>query len=90
VRQHVDALLVAPDGFLASRRVQFAILAARNGIPAGEFGRDGVEVGLLMNYGTDRADSYQQAGVYTARILKGVNPADLPESSPATSSSASI
>jgi putative ABC transport system substrate-binding protein len=78
VRDRAEALFVAGDTFFVSRRVQFATLAARYGIPAAYPGREVVEVGGLMSYATDRADMFRQVGVYTGQILKGAKPADLP------------
>ena len=78
VRDRADALFVAPDGFLVTRRVQLATLAARHGIPAAHNNREEVEAGGLMSYGTDTLDMWRQVGVYTGQILKGAKPADLP------------
>jgi putative ABC transport system substrate-binding protein len=77
-RDRADALFVAPDGFFASRRVQFATLTARDKIPASFADSDIVAVGGLMSYGTDILDMFRQVGVYTGNVLKGVKPADLP------------
>jgi putative tryptophan/tyrosine transport system substrate-binding protein len=73
-----EALFVQASGFYSSRRVQFATLATRYGIPVAYFSREVVEVGGLMSYGTDMLDAYWQIGVYTGQILKGAKPADLP------------
>ncbi len=77
-RDRPDALFVAPDSFLTSRRVQLATLTARDRIPATYPNRDYVEVGGLMSYGPDFTDIFRQVGVYTGSILKGAKPAELP------------
>jgi len=77
-RDRPDALYVVPNGFFASRKVQIAILAARDRIPTIYGFREHVAAGGLMSYGTDVADSYRQVGSYTGKILKGAKPADLP------------
>jgi putative tryptophan/tyrosine transport system substrate-binding protein len=77
-RERPDALFVAPDNFLASRRMQLATLAARERIAAAYPSRDFIAAGGLMSYGTDAADWFRQNGVYTGKILKGAKPADLP------------
>jgi len=78
VRDRADALFVVPDGFLTSRRVQFATLAARHGVPAAHTTREEVEAGGLMSYGPSVIAGYRQIGIYAARILKGERPGDLP------------
>jgi putative ABC transport system substrate-binding protein len=78
VRDRADALYVAPDVFLTSRRVQLATLAASYRIPATYPSRQAVEAGGLMAYDSDRVGMYHQVGAYTGQILKGANPADLP------------
>src|SRR5262245_19082036 len=77
-RERPDALFVSPDPFYLARRVQLATLAVRHAIPTSFSVRDPVDVGGLMSYGTKVLDVFPQAGVYTGRILKGANPADLP------------
>jgi putative tryptophan/tyrosine transport system substrate-binding protein len=76
--EKADALFVSPGSFFNIRRVQLAILAARYALPTIYAVRAYPEAGGLMSYGTDIIDAFRQVGVYTARILKGAKPADLP------------
>jgi putative ABC transport system substrate-binding protein len=77
-RERPDALLVSPDPFLSSRRVQIVLLTVRHGIPAIFTRRDIAEIGGLMSYGANNLDAHRQLGAYAGRILKGAKPADLP------------
>jgi putative tryptophan/tyrosine transport system substrate-binding protein len=71
-------LLVTADPFLASRSERLVALAGKHGIPAMWEWPDIVEAGGLISYGTSIVDNYRQVGIYTARILKGAKPAELP------------
>jgi ABC-type uncharacterized transport system substrate-binding protein len=77
-RERSDALLVDSTPFFLSRRAQLVNLASRLAVPAIYVDRAFAEIGGLMSYGASLTDAYRQVAVYTARILKGTKPADLP------------
>jgi hypothetical protein len=52
--------------------------AVRHALPAIFPFREDAESGGLMSYGANNLDMYRQTGVYTGRILKGENPAEMP------------
>jgi len=78
VRERPDAVFVGLDVFFISRRAQLVNLASRHALPATYPLRDFAEVGGLMSYGANAADTFRHIGVYAGRILKGTKPADLP------------
>jgi putative ABC transport system substrate-binding protein len=82
IHLRVGALFVFPDSMFTRRRDQLVELAARHAVPAMYHFREFVVAGGLISYGVHFADAFRQVGVYTGRILKGVNPADLPVMQP--------
>src|SRR5262249_7655820 len=83
VQQQANALSIGNDAYLSTLSQQIASFALRHGLPTVSESRDGVKAGLFMSYGPNQADSFRQAGVYVARILKGEKPGDLPVMQPA-------
>jgi len=71
-------LVIGDSAYFFVQSRQLAELALRHAVPAVFVSREFVAAGGLMGYGGSLSDSYRLTGVYTARILKGDKPADLP------------
>jgi putative ABC transport system substrate-binding protein len=78
VKQRAGGVVISTDPLFDAARVKIAQLVVRHAIPSIQGWREDAEAGGLMSYGADLRDSYRQAGVYTARVLKGSRPAELP------------
>jgi putative ABC transport system substrate-binding protein len=76
--ERVDALIIGADPFFNTRRDILVALAAEHRMPGIYEFREFALAGGLMSYGANLADGYRKVGVYTGRVLKGANPADLP------------
>jgi putative ABC transport system substrate-binding protein len=79
VKRFRAAGLVIGAGSIFLREVnKLAALTVRHAVPAIYQYRTFPAAGGLMSYGPDILESYRLAGVYTGRVLKGENPAELP------------
>ena len=77
-KEGADALLVTATPYFLRKRSLVVGDAERQRLPAIYPFRDFAVAGGLLSYGASFTDAYRQAGVYTAKILKGAKPAELP------------
>jgi putative ABC transport system substrate-binding protein len=63
-------------------RAMIVDLVTRARLPSIFAFREAVELGGLMSYGANVADSFRRAAVYVDKILKGAKPGDLPVEQP--------
>jgi putative ABC transport system substrate-binding protein len=81
-RARANALTVLTSVIFVSERRRLVDLAAKNRLPAVYPGREFVDAGGLMAYGSDLADLNRRAATYVDKILKGAKPGDLPVEQP--------
>jgi putative ABC transport system substrate-binding protein len=75
---HPDAVLVAPDLLLLTRRREIAAALAKSKLPAVYPFREYTDVDGLMIHGANLGVLFERAAGYVDRIFKGAKPADLP------------
>ena len=78
VQESAGALLVASDPYFDTRRERIVGFAQQRRLPAIYQFREYAVAGGLLSYGVSITEAYRQYGAYTASILKGAKPADLP------------
>jgi len=78
VQLRADGLVIGGEPFFNSRSAQLGALTIRHAMPTIYQFRAFAAAGGLASYGASLTDAYHQSGVYTARILKGEKPGDLP------------
>ena len=81
-KRRADAVLVLSSVVTNSHRKQIVDLAVINRLPAIYYTAEWVEAGGLLTYGASFPDLFRRAATYVDKILKGVNPADLPVEQP--------
>jgi ABC-type uncharacterized transport system substrate-binding protein len=78
IRQGIGALVVESDPFFLSRRDKLISMSEHHAMPAIYDRPERVSAGGLMSYGTSIKDTFHQVGAYTARLIQGEKPANLP------------
>ena len=81
-KQRPDGLYVPGTALMRANGKRIVDFALKSRLPSVYGSRGYVEVGGLMYYGADLADSYRRVAMYVDKILKGANPADLPVEQP--------
>ena len=76
------AVVVMPDAFTGSNRIQIIAEAESHRLPTMYPYRYMAQEGGLISYGIDTNDLYRRAAIYVDRLLKGAKPADLPVQQP--------
>jgi putative tryptophan/tyrosine transport system substrate-binding protein len=78
VQLRAGGLVIGGEPFFNSRTERLGALSIRHAVPAIYQTREFAASGGLASYGGSLMDAYRLLGAYTARILQGEKPSDLP------------
>jgi putative ABC transport system substrate-binding protein len=82
VRERADAVLVLSTPLFIAGAKRLAELCLVNKLPSLFGPKHHVQEGGLMSYSPDRADLWRRGATYVDKILRGIDPADLPVQQP--------
>jgi ABC-type uncharacterized transport system substrate-binding protein len=77
-QEAVGGLLVVASPLVVAQAAPLARFALKHRLPGMFPFKENVEAGGLISYGADRDDLFRRTAGYVDKVLKGVNPADLP------------
>ena len=83
-RARVGAVIAVQTAMFVQQRRRLVGLAEKFRVPAVYESKEHVDVGGLMSYGPNLAESFQRSATYVDKILKGAKPGDLPIEQPTT------
>jgi putative ABC transport system substrate-binding protein len=82
-KERADGLYVLGRGpLMRANEKRIVAFALKSRLPSMYEYRESVDVGGLMSYHADLADSYRRVAYFVDKILKGAKPADLPVEQP--------
>ncbi len=81
-KQRPDGLYVPTSPLMRPNAKRIADFALKGRLPSIYGSKEFVDVGGLMSYAADQAESYRRVAYFVDRILKGAKPADLPVEQP--------
>jgi putative tryptophan/tyrosine transport system substrate-binding protein len=82
LKGRANALYVCTDPLISTNRVRINILAIAEKLPTMNSFREYVQAGGLISYAPNYPDLFRRAGDFVDKVLRGVNPADIPVEQP--------
>jgi putative ABC transport system substrate-binding protein len=78
MKNHIEAVVLADDGFFVANGKAIADIAIKHRVPTIGSDPEFVDAGGLMYYGVNQLDMWRRAAAFVDKIIKGASPAELP------------